>query len=944
MLRRPAGPWGGGLDAAARPPRVTTVFAETVDGAPAVGSAAELALLARLRAEGVTLVDEAQSRKIRSVTDAGRLLASGVSPVLTSLDADVILAGSCRMSRLRSDLLGSHAFRFDATLDVKALAVDTGGVLGALSTRGKGLAFSADEAAAKAARDAAERMAPLVLGLLAQRSPAASVELTVEGCPNVTACERTIQALRGLDGVGGVDLLRAGRQLTKLAVHGLAARDLALALDAGPGVGLSVFGYSERAIKAAYDPARAMRLSLVLGMLSPRSKTDAGAAGRVYAELIGVALSNVGFLAFPGALRALEVPQDTARWPALLARMGVAKERSLVLVGRHRRAGERIHLDARLVAAASGETVFAAQRSCPQAAAHACAAALRQEQAGGLSKAVYERRDALAGLKGLVRPGGGAAPPKPLEIIEVAVPSVFPARLQAYARTPAGRLRVRNRGAEPIERLRLRTTLDGLTGEGVDASGPDLAPGRTADLPVTLVLDAARSASLEENRPGVLRIELSYAVGGFQVSQRWAHPLVVYDRNALTWSEPDSVAAFVTARAEGVRALAQSWLAALPASTREQPLGLPAALLAGLADLGVRYVADPVNPISTEALDQVLYPLQTLAAGGGDCDDLSVLLAALAESVGRRALLLVAPDHVFVALHAGLPPQGAVRLTVDEGKLLAHGGELWLPLEATLVGRPLAEAWSRGAELLSQWHDRGLRIVDVRAAWQRFGPVSLVAPVLTRAGDTAAVGRAATLQVDALRAAYEEAVEARLADLRTPGRGDVPGRANQRGVLLAALGRSEEARAAFTQAVRGREGFAAAHSNLGSLLLTERKVGAARAAYRAALQTPPGRPRIHVNAALAALADGDEDAFSEHVFSCLEQGADDVVEALSRAGVDPGQARGAQGGGLGAAKLRALVRRAYVRAGRSLPAAADGRRASEAGGSLEVARYLFWLR
>jgi hypothetical protein len=103
--------------AAAAPARVTTLIDETVGGAKQQASSAEIELLRLLREAGVPLVDEAQSRKIRSTTDAGTVLASGISGVITSLDADVIVAGVCTVSKLESALLGPTTVRYDAVLE-----------------------------------------------------------------------------------------------------------------------------------------------------------------------------------------------------------------------------------------------------------------------------------------------------------------------------------------------------------------------------------------------------------------------------------------------------------------------------------------------------------------------------------------------------------------------------------------------------------------------------------------------------------------------------------------------------------------------------------------------------------------------------------------------------------------------------------------------------------
>lgn len=81
----------------------------------------------------------------------------------------------------------------------------------------------------------------------------------------------------------------------------------------------------------------------------------------------------------------------------------------------------------------------------------------------------------------------------------------------------------------------------------------------------------------------------------------------------------------------------------------------------------IRYVRDPVG------VELVSTPTRTLETRQGDCDDKSVLLAALLESIGHPARFKA------VALHGG--PLSHVYV---ETKI----GESWVPLE-TIIDRPM---------------------------------------------------------------------------------------------------------------------------------------------------------------------------------------------------------------------------------------------------------------
>lgn len=59
------------------------------------------------------------------------------------------------------------------------------------------------------------------------------------------------------------------------------------------------------------------------------------------------------------------------------------------------------------------------------------------------------------------------------------------------------------------------------------------------------------------------------------------------------------------------------------------------------------YVADPA---SAGQGDYPKYPVETLVDGGGDCEDTSILMASLLESIGYNVSLLLLPNHMAVGL------------------------------------------------------------------------------------------------------------------------------------------------------------------------------------------------------------------------------------------------------------------------------------------------------
>ena len=99
--------WAGEARGSA-PVRYTTVFESWVEDRAEPRSAVESALMAAMLKAGATCVDEAQSRRLRSLASAGELLDGAIPEVITSLDADVILAAVVRSRPANALLLGQN--------------------------------------------------------------------------------------------------------------------------------------------------------------------------------------------------------------------------------------------------------------------------------------------------------------------------------------------------------------------------------------------------------------------------------------------------------------------------------------------------------------------------------------------------------------------------------------------------------------------------------------------------------------------------------------------------------------------------------------------------------------------------------------------------------------------------------------------------------------------
>ncbi|MBI1926066.1 tetratricopeptide repeat protein [Candidatus Poribacteria bacterium] len=163
-----------------------------------------------------------------------------------------------------------------------------------------------------------------------------------------------------------------------------------------------------------------------------------------------------------------------------------------------------------------------------------------------------------------------------------------------------------------------------------------------------------------------------------------------------------------------------------------------------LRQFKVRYVPDAQSPYwarDNQSFDSVKYPGEflTSAEKAGDCDDVSVLIAALCESVDVRTALVEVPGHVFVFVNTGLYSADTEGGYVSQCGILAlpeerfvrvsgTGDPNWdhhlvIPLDASQqIDDTFIEAWEKG--LKTYRANQGLaKLFIVRREHKNYPPV-----------------------------------------------------------------------------------------------------------------------------------------------------------------------------------------------------------------------------
>jgi tetratricopeptide (TPR) repeat protein len=248
----------------------------------------------------------------------------------------------------------------------------------------------------------------------------------------------------------------------------------------------------------------------------------------------------------------------------------------------------------------------------------------------------------------------------------------------------------------------------------------------------------------------------------------------------------------------------------------------------------------------------VQFPRETLKLKSGDCDDLSVLLAAAYENLGIESALVEVPGHLFMMFRTGVKEADRGFISLQDELLVIRDGEVWIPVESTLVATSFSEAWAEGARKYREAAAaKQVKVVSLRQAWERYPPATLApSPLTVEVPSGERVSRLIEREQSLLlaRRLEREALPYRQALAANPK--DIEARL-QIGTLYARNGVNDVAQREFDAILEIDPRNASALNNRGNLYFARGDFERALDAYRTAEELDPADAGIRMNAALA---------------------------------------------------------------------------------------------
>lgn len=331
-----------------------------------------------------------------------------------------------------------------------------------------------------------------------------------------------------------------------------------------------------------------------------------------------------------------------------------------------------------------------------------------------------------------------------LDIVDFSIQPLFPSQYNFYAYNPIAQITLENSSRSEIRNVKISILIPEYMKVPSEIVIPSIKPNSKQQVSAPVTVDIKSLLKLNENITSQAQAKLTYYVGGKAQERTLSKPVIIYNRNAISWRIPESVCSFVTPSDEVVKEFARTILGSVNFDDPSLPRNIINGMIVynAVRSYGIKYVSDPWKVSGNEILDNLYFPRELLYYKTGDCDDHAVLLASLLESIGIRCAFILTSDHIFMMFDTGIPKKNAYFVSFNPYDYIIYDGSVWIPIETTLINEPFVTAWKTGAqeyyklggssEVPSPGPKAGISlktgsiyIIDIHNGWKTFPPVNV---------------------------------------------------------------------------------------------------------------------------------------------------------------------------------------------------------------------------
>ncbi len=321
-----------------------------------------------------------------------------------------------------------------------------------------------------------------------------------------------------------------------------------------------------------------------------------------------------------------------------------------------------------------------------------------------------------------VVPHSEAAKEPHLKVELYVIPEVLTGAYKIYggqnSNVWVARTLITNTGDVPVKDLSISYKINNYSDWTNAESYPEIVPGETVR---DYCWPDFRAADMQAiNTKTAAEVTMQYTYDGMSQPKQDMGQFYFLGKNDFVWTfkNPDDIVdwnfedsydnadllpSFVTTNDPTIQEAAKAMTAGLFTASDADTQAAIERIWNGLQGYGMQYVSEPSTFWTSSNGQYIQFPAETLNNRGGNCVDLSLLFASLAEAVDIKTYLCLSEGHCQVAFE--MPESGDI-----------------FALEETEVGTPgvtAAMAVSDASDWISQQIDQGTFFdVDVREQWQ----------------------------------------------------------------------------------------------------------------------------------------------------------------------------------------------------------------------------------
>ena len=313
---------------------------------------------------------------------------------------------------------------------------------------------------------------------------------------------------------------------------------------------------------------------------------------------------------------------------------------------------------------------------------------------------------------------------------------IYPLYMNVYKDAEFGTVLIRNAEGAEIKNVKVYFKAAPYTSSNyLCGKAKKIRKGQTYSIPLKGDFSTELAKFSDDGSfPG--EITVSYDFMGKRMTTTTTVLVSTYNRNTMSWIDPNSLAAFISPSDETILELSKSAGSIAKSNIRSgfnSKIQTAMYMTEFYNSLGITRITDKASPYASSHKDitkndYIQYPFQTLTYMTGDSDEIGIVFASLLEAVSVSTALIPLSNDFIIAANLEMSSKAVAAIFDDPEQLLLIGDEFYLPLSMNSIGKGFNGAWKAAARQLKEEMNKGdISFVVLKDAWQVYPPLGISA-------------------------------------------------------------------------------------------------------------------------------------------------------------------------------------------------------------------------